>query len=221
MNRRMLLVIALLAIVIDAAAAPNAPRQVGDTWIRGGAYEVFPDSGANSTVEVDDALGFGFTVGYLFAEQFAVELLAAMPFQHDINLKANGAKVADVQQLPPTLSVQWMPALNSRFKPYVGAGVNMTIFFDENLNTLTLQQSLGAGVDYTKLDLDTVSFGWSGQVGLDVFLTDTMFVNLDLRYISISTDATLKASTSGAADLSLGDVDIDPFVVGLNFGWQF
>lgn len=219
MIKQVLLLVALVTIVIDAAAAPNSPRQAGDTWIRGGAYEIFPDSGAHAAVEVDDALGFGFTVGYLFADQWAVELLAAMPFQHDINLKANGAKVADVQQLPPTLSVQWMPALNSRFKPYVGVGVNMTLFFDENLDTLTLEQSLGA--DYTKLDLDTVSFGWSGQVGLDFFLSETMFVNLDLRYIAISTEATLKGSTSGAADLNLGDVDIDPFVVGMNFGWQF
>lgn len=219
MKRVFLLGFAMAALTLNAVAAPNSPRQAGDTFVRGGAYEIFPDSSANAAVEVDDALGFGFTVGYMFADQFAVELLAAMPFQHDINLRANGAKVADVQQLPPTLSVQWMPALNSRFKPYVGAGVNLTLFFDENLNTLVLEQSLGA--DYTQLDLDTVSLGWSGQAGLDFFLTDTLFMNLDIRYIAISTEAKLRGSTSGASDLNLGDVDIDPWVVGINFGWQF
>jgi outer membrane protein len=219
MKRVFLVGFALATVTLNAVAAPNSPRQAGDIFVRGGAYEIFPDSSANAAVEVDDALGFGFTVGYMFADQFAVELLAAMPFQHDINLKANGAKVADVQHLPPTLSVQWMPALNSRFKPYLGVGVNLTLFFDETLNTLVLEQSLGA--DYTKLDVDTVSLGWSGQAGLDFFLTDTLLMNLDIRYIAISTEAKLQGSLSGAADLSLGDVDIDPWVVGINFGWQF
>ena len=219
MISRAFIFIALAAVTSHVTAAPNSPRQAGDTWVRGGAYEIFPDSGANAAVEVDDALGFGFTVGYMLADQFALELLAAMPFQHDINLEANGAKVADVQQLPPTLSVQWMPALNSRFKPYVGVGVNLTLFFDESLNALVLEDSLGA--DYTRLDVDTVSIGWSGQLGFDYFLTDTLFMNLDLRYIAISTEAKLQGSVSGAPDLNLGDVDIDPFVVGINFGWQF
>lgn len=211
--------LALVLFTMNALAAPNSPRQTGDTFVRGGAYEIFPDGSANAAVEVDDALGFGFTVGYMFTDHFAVELLAAMPFQHDINLEANGAKVADVQQLPPTVSLQWMPALSSRFKPYIGVGVNLTLFFDENLNALVLEESLGA--DYTKLDVDTISLGWSGQAGVDFFLTDTLFMNLDLRYIAISTEAKLQGSTSGASDLNLGDVDIDPWVVGINFGWQF
>lgn len=210
----------LACLLAGTAHAQNGPlREVGDVWIRGGAYEIFPDSSPNPAVKVEDALGFGFTVGWQFSDQFALELLAAMPFQHDITLAANGAKVGDVQHLPPTVSIQWMPPLSGSIRPYVGVGLNMTLFFDEGLDALTLEQSLGA--DYTKLDVDTVSFGLAGQVGVDYFLTDTMFVNADLRYIQISTDATLKGSPSGAPSLDLGDVDIDPWVVGLNFGWQF
>lgn len=204
---------ALLACALLAStgnATPSDPRGKGDTWIRGGAWQIWPKGNNNAVVDVDDDLGFGFNVSRMVTDQVAVELLAAMPFKHEIRLKGTSTPIGSTQHLPPTLSVQWHPRLQSAFKPYVGAGLNVTLFFDEEVDG-----SLGLG---EKLDLDTTSVGLSLQAVLDYYLTDTQFVNLDVRYIDIETDAQVKGS---GGTIDVGTVKIDPLVIGINFGWEF
>lgn len=70
----------------------------------------------------------------MIKENIAIELLAATPFSHDI--KGTGAlagvgKVGETKQLPPTLSVQYHFSPKASVRPYVGAGINYTIFFSE------------------------------------------------------------------------------------------
>ena len=201
--------LALCTVWTTAPAAPS--RDTGDLILRGGAWEIRPKSDNNDIVAVDDGLGFGFNFTYMFADDFGVEVLAAMPFTHDILLDATDTKIGDVQHLPPTVSVQWHPELGSRFMPYVGAGLNVTLFFDE-----TIDQTTG----FSNLDVDTASFGPSINVGLDYYLSDNMLINLDVRYIGIETDASVTDIASGT-EVDLGTIEIDPWVYGINFGWQF
>jgi outer membrane protein len=63
------------------------------------------------------------------------------------------------------------------------------------------------------LDLDD-SFGLAAQLGADFDISDTMFMNFDVRWIDINTDAKLE----GAA---LEEVEIDPLVYSLTVGWKF
>jgi len=53
-----------------------------------------------------------------------VELLAALPFEHDISI-ADGAVNGKTQHLPPTLTLQYYPlgGTQARVQPYIGAGV--------------------------------------------------------------------------------------------------
>ncbi|NOX49523.1 MAG: OmpW family protein, partial [Gammaproteobacteria bacterium] len=53
----------------------------------------------------------------------------------------------------------------------------------------------------------------AGQIGLDIDLTERWFVNIDVRYIDIDTKAKLNGS-------SLGTVNIDPWLYGLNLGFR-
>lgn len=193
-----------------ALAAPADPHEAGDMWVRGGAWQVWPKSDNNAVVDVDDALGFGFNVTRMITDSIAVELLAAMPFKHDIRLKSTTTPIGSTQQLPPTLSVQYHPPLASAFKPYVGLGLNMTIFFDEEIDG-----AVGLG---EKLELDEVSFGAAVQAGLDYYFTDNQFMNIDVRYADIETDAKV---TGSAGTVDVGTVEIDPLVIGINFGWKF
>jgi len=89
-------------------------------------------------------------------------------------------------------------------QPYVGAGVNVTLFFDK--------QTRGA-LDGTDLSLDD-SVGLAAVAGVDVAVGEHWFVNADVRYMDIDTDAEL----DGAA---LETVEIDPWAVGLNVGYRF
>jgi outer membrane protein len=132
-----------------------------------------------------------------------IELLAALPFQHDISLSGLGT-VAETDHLPPTLTLQYHFAPQSTVRPYVGLGLNYTTF----LNTDTKGALQGAD-----LDLDD-SWGVAGQLGIDIDVAPNWFVNADLRYISIESDAKLNG-------VGIGTVEINPWVVGLTVGTRF
>ena len=53
------------------------------------------------------------------------------PFSHSVSTPGLG-EVAKVKHLPPTLMAQYyFGDANSKVRPYVGAGINYTTFFDE------------------------------------------------------------------------------------------
>ena len=190
---------ALLALGNTAVAA-----EAGDWIVRAGPYTVNPKSDNGDVVSVDDGVGLGFNFTYRFTPNWALEVLAAAPFSHDIELAANGVKVGETQHLPPTVSLQYHFTTSGAFHPYVGAGLNYTVFFDD--------KAVGplAG---SELSLDD-SFGLAAQIGVDFDLTDDWLLNFDIRYIDIDTDATL----DGAA---LTSAEIDPFVAGITLGRRF
>lgn len=192
--------IATLGLALTAAAQAGEPG----SWVfRVGAHDVDPKSNNSEIVSVDAARTLTFNLTRMLDEHWGVELLAAIPFQHDIELNTGG-KVADVKHLPPTLSMQYHFAPNARFRPYVGAGLNATIFFSEH-TTGTLEG--------TDLKLDT-SFGAAVQAGMDFDISENWFLNADLRWIDIDTDASLDGQ-------SIGKVGIDPLTFGFSVGRRF
>jgi outer membrane protein W/outer membrane protein OmpA-like peptidoglycan-associated protein len=233
-------------VVATLAAAPLAAQagiftdtapgaQKGDWIVRAGVSQVNPKPenlslGDDSYLVVDSDVSFTFDVTYMFMEHFGVELLGAYPFKHGIDAKAPGVsdvRVADTEHLPPTLSVVWRPmAYESTFQPYVGVGMNYTFFFNEQLRKGWLES---AGLPRSsELQLDN-SFGVAGLVGLDVFPTEKKdwFLNANVRWIDISSDASLKVPTSTVpgsrtwTKVELGDVDISPWVYTVNVGKRF
>ena len=199
----MKLAAAILTVLGSATVLPVAHAQDAGDWIwRMGVHNVRPKSDNHGVVNVDAGAAFTFNGTYMIAPNWGVELLAALPFEHDINLNAGG-KVAETKHLPPTLSLQYHFNPNGAWRPYVGAGLNYTLFFDEKTTALS-----GA-----RLELDP-SWGLAAQFGLDVQLAGDWFANLDARWLDIDTDARL-----GGA--SLGTVEIDPYAFGLSIGRRF
>jgi outer membrane protein len=201
----------LLALVNGIALADGpGPRAAGAILLRGGTHIVMPESpgatigtGPNTAdLDVQTAAGFTFNVTYFVTPHVAVELLAAAPFSHDIELA--GQKVASTSHLPPTLSVQYHFAPASRFQPYLGAGLNYTWFFNEQTTGVL------AGTDLRLRN----SLGYAVQGGLDYRFNDHLFVNGDVRYMSIETRARLNG-------VGLTGVKINPVAIGLTVGWQF
>ena len=194
-----------LAVVAALLWSPSAAASVeqGDWLLRVGAHSVNPKSDNHSVVEVESATMATFNFTYFFRDAWAVEVLAALPFEHDIEL-VGGGRVASTKHLPPTVSVQYHFNTSGRVKPYVGVGLNVTEFFQEDTTGAL------AGVD---LELDR-SFGLAAQVGVDIDLNENWFVNVDARYFDIDTDADLNGT-------SIGTVEIDPWAVGLSVGMKF
>jgi len=76
--------------------------------------------------------------------------------------------------------------------PYIGLGVNWSIFTDSELE----RNALGLP-DNAKLETDD-SFGGDAQIGADFYFTDHWFANVDIRYIGLTTDLTIKNATKTA-----------------------
>lgn len=207
----------LQSLVLAAATAltmTTAFAVPAGTWTVGaGAHYVDPknDNGtlADGTlsVDVDGDVRPTITGEYFVANNVGVELLAAIPFHHDITLNdadGNTVLTGKTQHLPPTLSLQYhfdgynMPM---NVKPFVGVGVNYTTFFEERISN---------GGD---LKLDD-SVGVAGHIGVDIPFAPTEAFRIDARYIDIKTDASLDGD-------ELGEVDISPWVYGVAFVKSF
>ncbi len=175
----------------------------GDWLVRVGASYVKPAQNNNDVVSVGSATSATFNLSYMMSDCWALELLAAYPFKHDIEL-LDGTKVGSTKQLPPTLSLQYHFRPTEKFQPYLGFGINYTSFFSEKTTGPLTGSDLNLGD----------SWGIAGQAGFDVLVSDNVFFNLDVRYMDIDTKARVD-------DASLGKVQIDPWIVGGHIGFRF
>lgn len=148
----------------------------------------------------------------MFTDNISFEVLAATPFSHKISTDLLGlGDIADTKHLPPTFMVQYyFGEANSTFRPYVGAGLNYTTFFDESFN------GTGSSATLTDLKLDD-SWGLAANAGVDYMLNDSWFLNASVWYANIETTATYKYD--GAAQST--DVKINPWVFMIAGGYKF
>lgn len=208
MSSKMLKSAVAVALAGGLLAGTAQAYQAGQWLGRVGVYGVFPESdnlsmGPGVNIDVDDGYSLGFNFTYMVNPNIGVELLGALPFKHDISLSGAGT-VGETKQLPPTVSVQYHLMPEGTVHPYVGLGLNYTNFFSEKTKGALSGSSL-------KLD---DSWGVAGQLGIDIDVAPNWFVNADLRYISIKSDAKLNG-------VGIGTVDINPWVVGLTVGTRF
>ena len=177
----------------------------GDFFTRVGVAKVDPTSNngeiLGADVNVDAETNFAFTLGYRFHDKMGVELLAALPFKHD--LQVEGVTDGSTKHLPPTLTLQYYPlgGTEARVQPYVGAGINYTLFSDEKTD-------IGAS-----LELDD-SWGAAGQVGIDLLIDEHWALNAAAWYIDIDSDAKVGGAEAGT-------VEIDPVVVMAGLSYRF
>lgn len=190
---------ALLAaalLVPGFAAAQNSPWMIG---VR--AIGILPDDSSDIPgLSVDDRWTPELNFTYFVNRNFAFELIAATA-KHEITL--DGTSIGRVGHVPPTLTAQWHFTDLGAFKPYVGAGLNYTFFYDKRLANGTLE-------------IEDGSFGGAVQVGFDYALDKNWSLNLDAKYIWIETD--VKVVGSGAR---VGNVEINPLVIGLGARYRF
>ncbi|EPU1004716.1 outer membrane protein OmpW [Vibrio cholerae] len=207
-----------LAVLAALSSAPVFAHQEGDFIVRAGIASVVPNDssdkilGSQSELTVNSNTQLGLTLGYMFTDNISFEVLAATPFSHKISTDLLGlGDIAETKHLPPTFMVQYyFGEANSTFRPYVGAGLNYTTFFDESFN------STGTNNALSDLKLDD-SWGLAANVGFDYMLNDSWFLNASVWYANIETTATYKAG----ADAKSTDVEINPWVFMIAGGYKF
>jgi outer membrane protein len=211
----------LAAALVAAAIATPAQAEQGDWLVRGRAIMVAPtetSSGvepafADDEVSVSNSFAPEVDISYFVSDHVALELIAATT-KHDVGGKGALKPVGELAGswvLPPTLTLQYHFAPKARVRPYVGAGLNYTLFYSEDASD-GLEDAIGS----TKVELDD-SFGYALQAGVDVDLNEKIFLNLDVKYIDIDTEATL---TTGSL-VNRVKVSLDPVVVGVGVGMRF
>jgi outer membrane protein len=198
----------------------------GDLILRAGFATVSPDDSSSNivvggdlgvNVAVDNNTQLGLNIAYFLTNNINVELLAATPFVHDVNFGVSdplstGDQLGEVTHLPPTITVNYyFNDASSQFQPYVGAGLNYTIFFDEEFT------SANDAAGLKDLSLDN-SFGLAAQVGADYMLNDKWFINGSIRWIDIDTEASFNLN---GAEGSVDSIEIDPWVYSVTLGYRF
>ncbi len=186
--QRALIAVSALAAAMSFAA-PSFAYDQGDWIVRVGAANVDPDTESDQIdiaglatldgVDVDDDTQLGLTATYMLTDKWAVEILAATPFEHDITVNGVGIDAGSTKHLPPTVTFMWYPmgGSESKFQPYVGAGFNYTYFWDEEVDS-ELEAALGVitepvtgSTDPIPADLDLDdSWGLAAHAGFDYLI---------------------------------------------------
>ena len=236
--RRPFVVVASMLLGV-ALATPALAHEAGKWVVRGGVGMVMPKDNnvtlpqlsippvtIDGTVQVDDGTSFTLTGTYMFTENWALDILAAWPFTHDIDLDgtfddgtgpvSGNVPFGEVTHLPPTFSVQYHFAPNATFQPYVGLGLNYTMFSSEKLNEDVVDLGI---LDFSVDD----SFGIAAQVGADWVFDSPWLINFDVRWVNIESDlsATIDFG-AGPQQVEIPDpLKIDPWVVAIGIGYKY
>jgi outer membrane protein len=192
-------------MMLGSLASTHADAAQGDVIVRLRGIVVAPEvstSGTLSTIhsDVDTTAVPELDFTYMFTDSFGAELILATS-RH--GLTSDLGNLGKVSVLPPTLTLQYHFNDAGRIRPYIGAGINYTLFYR---NSLAVG---GQGVDITNH-----SFGPALKAGVEFAVTDKWFVNLDVKKVWIRTDASL-------GDTDLGRLRIDPWIVGFGVGRRF
>ena len=210
---------ALVGLLLGTSSLAHA-----NLSINVGAINVNPDS-STSYINEAPALGLnaeddtqlGLTFDYALNDNWVVELVAATPFSHDVSGQAGlaGASIGKIKHLPPTLLGQYhFGQTGDKFRPFIGAGVNYTIFFEEEASQ-DLKTTLGT--QDVELELDD-SFGLAAQVGFNYAFDKHWGLHTMVSYIDIDSDATVYAN--GVKALTV-DVKVDPVVAMVGVRYSF
>lgn len=205
------------AVALTGLAAPAAFAEAGDWQFRLRAITVQPDEGADiatigGDVDINTSIVPEFDISYFFTDHFAAELILGVT-PHDVTAVGTSlgdVDLGDVTLLPPTLTLQYHFAPDAQVRPYVGVGVNYTLFFNEDLP---------AGTALDSIDYDP-SFGLALQAGVDYALNERWFLNVDVKKVWINTDVTIDGTTNLGAVVE-ADVDINPVIFGVGVGWRY
>lgn len=215
MNKKILSGFITATLLSTAIAAPAFAHQKGDIIMRAGAIVVAPNESSEDVLglgefSVNNNTQLGLNFAYMITDNVGVELVAATPFSHEISLDGVGV-IAETKHLPPTLLAQYyFTTPVEKLRPYVGAGVNFTNFFDNDFN------QNGKDANLSGLDMDN-SWGLAAQAGIDYKINEKWLVNASVMYADISTDVTFRAGN----DAVKIKTDIDPWVYMVSVGYVF
>ncbi|MFC3052762.1 OmpW/AlkL family protein [Kordiimonas pumila] len=196
------------AAALQLAAGAAIAEDKSPWLVRLRLIDVAPDESSTvsigGAVTADSKIMPELDISYFWTDHFATELILATT-KHSMG--ATGTALGDldlghVWVLPPTFLAQYHFNPGGQVRPYVGAGLNYTFFYNNNPGDV-------ASIKYSN------GFGYALQAGVDVGLDDHWAINADVKKLFLNTDASINGGAVTA------DVDLDPWVFGLGLAYRF
>jgi outer membrane protein len=222
---KLALALALSTALTSFSVAANAEGfEAGSILVRARALGVISEDSSNkiklnTSTEVGGVVSANATaipevdLTYFLTKNIGIEAIAGMS-RNAVSTSGNTLGLASPTRLgtswilPPTITAAYHFDPIAGFSPYLGAGINYTIFFDTQSSTW-----LGS----TKFHLsDTV--GAALQAGVDYNITGSWYLNVDVKKIFLTTKAKFATNTSTVVT---SDVQLDPWLVGAGIGYRF
>jgi outer membrane protein len=205
------LVAAMAAVASLAPIAAQAQAEENPWMVRVRAVDLLFQNGQTSTVadlnvKAKNQVIPEFDVSYFFTKNIAAELVLTWPQQVNITAGPGNTNVGKVSALPPSLLAQYHFTDLGAFKPYVGLGVNYTIFGNR-------QNFPGLG---NSVQVDQNSVGVVGQIGADYMFDKNWGLNLDVKYATMSTNVT---TVQGGTNL--GKLTLNPWMPAVGVTYKF
>ena len=202
--KRIVLISALLAGCSLYACPAQADFNQHDWQIRVRAIDVSPSESSSTSnggsITADSSIVPEMDISYFFNENISSELILATS-KHNIGEASPDINLGSVWVLPPTLTAQYHFTNSSPFVPYVGAGINYTVFYNADAGSNTIKYKDG--------------FGYALQAGTDYKIDEHWMLNVDVKKIFLNTHASVDG---GAVE---ANVHLDPWVFGVGAGYRF
>lgn len=158
-----------------------------------------------SNLSSSDSLVPELDISYFFTDNIAAELILGTT-RSTIDVGGVG-EAGKTWLLPPTLTLQYHFTDFGAFKPYIGAGINYTMFFEQKGTTVL-----------SNMDVED-TFGAALQVGFDYMIDDHWGWNVDVKKLFLRPDWTGTLAGSGTA--VSGKAKLDPWLIGTGLTYRF
>jgi len=199
---------AALALAAATALSVATPAQAADgPWLVRARLVNLDSANKDSTgldLSINNKVIPELDVTYFFTPNFAAELILTYPQKQDI--RSGSTQIGSLKHLPPTLTAQYHFLPEGSIRPYVGAGVNYTLF-----SSVDFKPAVNAAL---KPGVESSSFGLALQAGVDIKLDTHLYLNFDIKKVQIKTDITSFGAKAGT-------FKVDPLLVGVGLGWRF
>ena len=178
-------------------------RALGVVTRNSGSVDQIAGSGLTTTDTVVPELD----ISYFFTPNIAAELILATT-KNSISGTGSisGVPVGSAWLLPPSLTLQYHFTNFGQFKPYVGAGVNYTWFFNQS----------AAGGTVTSSHLHNTA-GAVLQVGFDYMIDSHWGLNVDVKKVFLRPEWD---GVVGGTPMT-GKVNLDPWLIGGGVVYKF
>lgn len=206
----------ILALLVSVTLTGLA-QQKGEWRIRLRGTVVAPDASATiSTIggsaDISTTIIPELDFTYFLTKNFSANLILGTT-RHQITATETAlgdVKVGKVWLLPPTLTFLYHAPVAKGILPYLGAGLNYTVFYGAKN---------GAAIAKTNYENN---FAFAAQVGSDFDIGKNLFLNIDVKKILLRTEATITTipSVAGGATV-IAHTKIDPWLFSFGVGKRF